>query len=130
MVSIVSAQDGSAQGIRVLINNQHLVMDTSPIIRESRTLVPLRAIFEALGATVEWDASTRTAIGRRSGRTVVLQVDNKAAWVDGRPVAVEVPPTLYGGRIMLPTRFIAESLGQKSAGIDRTELLWRKRSIR
>lgn len=55
--SVVAA---ASQPIRVTVNRQALVMDTQPVMRNGRTLVPLRAIFEALGAAVEWEASTRT----------------------------------------------------------------------
>jgi len=48
-----------ASGISVQINGNPLALDQPPIVQEGRTLVPLRAIFEALGAEVEWDASNK-----------------------------------------------------------------------
>ena len=101
------------QPINVTVNHRALVMDTQPVIRDGRTLVPLRAIFEALGASVEWDAGTRTITGKRDNRTIILQIDNPTARVNDRAVPLDVPPTVIGGRTMVPTRFIAESLGAR-----------------
>ena len=50
---------------------------------EGRTLVPVRAIFEAIGATVEWDNSTRTATGKKDGTIVSIQINNTTAYVNG-----------------------------------------------
>lgn len=50
-------------GINIIINNQDYSFDPPPMIQEGRTLVPMRAFFEALGADVKWDPETRTAIG-------------------------------------------------------------------
>jgi len=114
MLSIVllfPAVTMASQPISVTVNHRALVMDTQPIIRDGRTLVPLRAIFEALGASVEWDAGTRTITGRRNERTIILQIDNPTARVNDNVVILDVPPAVIGGRTMVPTRFIAESLG-------------------
>lgn len=108
--SVVAA---ASQPIRVTVNRQALVMDTQPVMRNGRTLVPLRAIFEALGAAVEWEASTRTITGRGNDRTIILQIDNPAARVNNNSLTLDVPPAVIGGRTMVPTRFIAESLGAR-----------------
>jgi len=86
-------------------------MDVPPVIRDGRTLAPLRAIFEALGASVEWDDATRTITSRRKDRTIILQIDNPTARVNNAPIVLSVPPVVIGGRTMVPVRFIAESLG-------------------
>jgi len=85
-------------------------MDTQPVIRDDRTLVPLRAIFVALGSSVEWDAGTRTITGKRNNKTIILQIDNPTGRVNDSVVILDVPPAVIDGRTMVLTRFIAESL--------------------
>lgn len=97
--------------IQVSLNGQILQFDVPPQIVSGRTMVPLRAIFEALGATVGWDEQTRTITGQRGARTVVLQINNQLAWVDGGAVTLDAPAIIWAGRTLVPTRFIAESLG-------------------
>lgn len=99
------------QPIMVTVNGRALFMDTQPVIIGGRTLVPLRAIFEALEATVVWDASTRTITGVKDKTTILLQIDNPVAKIGVNTVTLDVPPTVVGGRTFVPTRFIAESLG-------------------
>jgi len=108
--------------IGVTVNGRALVMETQPVVRDGRTLVPLRAIFEALGASVEWDARTQTITGKRNGTTVTLQIDNPVARINNNAVSLDTPPTVISGRTMVPTRFIAESLGAKVVwnGLTRT----------
>ncbi|MBS3986232.1 MAG: thermonuclease family protein [Selenomonadales bacterium] len=101
------------QPISVVVNGRALVMDVPPVIRSGRTLVPLRAIFEALGASVEWNDATRTITGRRAETTITLQIDNPSATVNTARVTLDVPPTIVGGRTLVPARFIAESLGAR-----------------
>ncbi|MBE7053557.1 MAG: hypothetical protein E7391_04700 [Ruminococcaceae bacterium] len=101
------------EGIKVIINKKALTMDQMPVIVNGRTLVPLRAIFEALGATVGWDDATKTATGVLDDTTVSLQIDNTNAKVNGKDVTLDVPAQIVGSRTLVPVRFISESLGCK-----------------
>jgi hypothetical protein len=98
-------------------------MDRHPVIRSGRTLVPLRAIFEALGAKVSWNDSTRTITGRNNNNTIILQIDNPRARVNNRNITLDAPPAVIGGRTMVPTRFIAESLGARVNWNNRTRIV-------
>jgi len=102
------------QPISITVDGRSLSVDTPPSMRDGRVLVPLRAIFEALDATVRWDAGTRTITGERRGKTVILQIGSPQATVSGRQVFLDVPPAIIGGRTMVPIRFIAEGLGAKA----------------
>jgi peptide/nickel transport system substrate-binding protein len=97
--------------IRVMINGTPLATDVAPIIRNDRTLVPMRAIFERLGATVHWDGATRTVRAYRREDAIVLEIDSGRAWVNGPRREMDVPPLINGGRTMVPLRFVAEALG-------------------
>ena len=88
-------------------------------IVNDRTMVPLRKIFELLGANVEWDTSTRTASAKKDDIFIKLQIDNPIAEVssDGqiRKIELDSKPILINDRTMVPLRFISESLGKQVA---------------
>lgn len=102
-----------AEPIKVLVENKPLVLEVAPMVQDGRTLVPLRAIFEALGATVEWEPSTKTITGTQENKIIILQLDNKIASIDGVEVELDVPATAINGTTLVPVRFIAESLDAK-----------------
>jgi hypothetical protein len=93
------------------VNGMPVAMDAAPFIKDGRTLLPIRALIETLGGTVEWNASTKTATVMLGSRTVVLTIGSKTALVGGRPVALDVAPMIVKGHTFLPLRFIAENLG-------------------
>lgn len=99
-----------AAAVDLYVDTNKIETDTPPTLVDGRTLVPVRAIFEALGATVEWDNETRTATGTRGETTVVIQIDNTTAYVNGDPKELDVPAQIINNRTMVPARFISESL--------------------
>ncbi len=111
LLILILSTTAFAEPIKVLINNQHLVVPVDPIIEANRTLVPLRAIFEALGVNVEWDQNTKTVTGTRDDKIIKLQIDNKIASIDGIEVELDVPARNINDSTLVPVRFIAESLG-------------------
>ncbi|KNY26851.1 stalk domain-containing protein [Pseudobacteroides cellulosolvens] len=100
-------------GIKVQISGRPVIFDSQPVIKYSRTLVPLRSIFEVLGADVKWDSETQTVTAVKEGKTVVLTINKKEASIDGNKTSLEVPAMVIGGRTFVPTRFISESMGAK-----------------
>lgn len=102
----------SADGeIRVFVDGTAVSFDQPPVIIGDRTLVPLRAIFEAMDATVSWDASTRTAIGKKDGTTVKITIDENVLYKDKTAITLDVSAKLIGGRTMVPARAISEAFG-------------------
>ena len=106
----------------VYLNGEKMTFDAAPFIENDRTLVPLRAIFEACGATITWDQSTLTALGINETKaedgsaatsSVVVQINNPTAFVDSKPVELDVPAKVVNDRTFVPVRFIVESLGEK-----------------
>lgn len=99
--------------IKVTIDSKPLYFDVEPTNINGRTLVPLRTIFESLGAEVQWDGSTQTITGTKGNIKVILQINNKIATVNGKKVELDVAAKVIDGRTLVPARFIAESLGAK-----------------
>ncbi len=97
-------------GPKLYLNGQRIFPDVPPRIREGRVLVPLRIIMENLQARVAWDEEERKVTVERKGRRVELFIDRQEALVDGRPVALDVPPVIDRGRTLVPIRFVSENL--------------------
>lgn len=101
----------AAAPVRLVVAGQEVVPDVPPVLSGGRVLVPLRGVFEALGATVQWDPAQGAVIARRAGREVVLAPGSREARVDGRPVPLDEPARVVGGRVLVPLRFLGEALG-------------------
>lgn len=90
----------------------------------SRTMVPMRKIFELLGLEVEWDGENKIVTGKSENITIILQIDNNVATKEvagqKKEIILDVPPMLIEDRTMVPLRFIAESL-DKQVGWDNKE---------
>jgi len=99
------------QEIKVLVNGTAVAFDQPPIIENGRTLVPLRAIFEALGATVEWEQSTQTVTAVKDDITIILKIGDAFLTKNGERIALDVPAKIVGGRTLVPARAVAESFG-------------------
>jgi hypothetical protein len=76
-----------------------------------RTMVPLRGIFESLGAQVNWDASTRMITANKNSTEVELTIGDPHATVNGQTVLLDSPAMIMDGSTMVPLRFISEALG-------------------
>ncbi len=94
--------------IKVLFNNKYLSFDVPPFIENSRTMVPLRAIFEALGAEVKWDGDTKTVTAKKNGTEIKLVIDG-AAYKNGELMELDTPAKIINNRTVVPLRFVAES---------------------
>ncbi|HEV2357599.1 MAG TPA: copper amine oxidase N-terminal domain-containing protein [bacterium] len=97
--------------VHVLVDGQPVAFDVPPQIDNGRVLVPLRGVFERLGATVAWDDRTQTVLAQRGATGVSLVIGNTQAMVNGRPEIIDVPPLVVAGRTMVPLRFISQALG-------------------
>lgn len=101
--------------VRVVVNGKQVAFDQKPVIENSRTLVPMRAIFEALGAEVTWDNDTRSVLAvSESGTKITLMIDSKNMLVNGKDMVVlDVPAKIMGSRTMVPLRAISEAFNCK-----------------
>ncbi len=103
----------SENDIKVILDGTALSFDQPPVMLNDRVLVPLRAIFEALNADVEWNESTSTITSTKDDTVVIMQIGNNVFTVNGTEKELDVPPQLIGERTLVPVRAIAESFDCK-----------------
>jgi len=101
-----------AQSISVTVNNAPVAfVSAKPIQKNSAVLVPLRGVFQALGATVQYDSASK-AIVATEGKTVVsLTVGSRTALVNGQKELLQQPSETINGTTLVPLRFVAEAFG-------------------
>ncbi len=98
--------------IDVNINGERIWMDDClPYIKNNRTMVPMRAIFEALGAEVSWDDATKTAIGVKDGIEVKITIGENVLYKNGEAIELDAPAEITNDRTMVPVRAISEAFG-------------------
>lgn len=102
-----------ADQITVKINGVVQTYDQPPVIINGRTLVPLRGIFEALGANVSWDGQTQTVTATKGGTTIQLKIGFAIAYKNGAVIHLDQSSLLINDRTMVPVRFVSEALGAK-----------------
>ena len=101
----------AAAAPKVLVDGSTLNFSVPPRVEQGTTLVPLRGIFEALGASVVWDGATQTVNASKGGTQIKLQIGSKTAYRNGQAVTLSVPGKVIGGSTLVPLRFVSEALG-------------------
>ena len=110
------------------VNGASKTLDSPPVIKNGRTLVPIRAIIEALVGTVAWDATTKKATVTLGKKTIALWIGKSVATVNGVSTPIDstdakVVPEIINGRTMLPLRFVTENLGATVAWEQSTQTI-------
>ena len=106
--------------IPILYNDHHVYANPSEL-KQNRTLaalvkngvilVPLRSMFEAMGATVSYDAASKTATAKKDGASVQVTLGKTEAVINGESRPLDVPPEMYKGSLVVPVRVMSEALG-------------------
>ncbi|WP_236915887.1 copper amine oxidase N-terminal domain-containing protein [Clostridium sp. Cult2] len=91
------------------LNNNKI--NTNPVMVNGRTLVPVRALLEEMGATIKWDGKTRIVTAIKGNTTVIMKIDSKIVTVNGEAFELDVPAKLINSSTYIPARFISESFG-------------------
>ncbi len=111
MLAVLCFQVSAQEPPRVLLDGRALTFDVPPTIENGRVLVPMGAIFNAMGAVVTWDAVTSTATAIKNGVTVILPIGADYATINGNAKTLDVPAQIVNGRTLVPLSFIALALG-------------------
>lgn len=129
IVSLSSVAFASQEVIEVKLNDKYIDFTDNegnrvdPTLINSRTMVPMRKIFETFGAEVEWDGATQKVTAKTNNKEISLQINNKNAMLkdiesdETKTITLDSEPVILDGRTMVPVRFIAESL-DKQVGWD------------
>lgn len=86
-------------------------LDVSPTIIKDFTVVPLRALGDALGAETAYDGATRTVTVKYAQKVLVFYIDSNLVKVNDSWVVADIPATLLNNRVMIPARFVSQSFG-------------------
>ena len=102
------------ENIKIVVGGNELQgLDQPPIIANGKTLVPVRALFESIGADVDWDGTTKTVTATRGSDIVRMKIGDKNIYKNGKVYEVtEVSPKTINGRTMIPARVAAEIFGR------------------
>ncbi len=99
----------SNDNITVYVDDKTVMFDVQPQMIGGRTMVPLRAIFESLGATVEWEEATKSITAYNEAYMVKAQIDSPKLMVNGVEKTMDITPLIVDGRTLVPARFVAEA---------------------
>lgn len=112
VLGLVPAGALAQQAPTVVIDGAPMAFsDQPPVEQAGRIYVPMRAIFERLGATVVYANGTINAT--RGHRTIQLQIGQAVATVDGQQTQLDAPPFEIGARTLVPLRFVSQALGAR-----------------
>lgn len=97
--------------IKILLNGRQIASDTAPVIKNDRTLVPLRAVLEAMGAEVSWNEIEQDITVLLNGRRMELHIGVNEMLADNETIMLDTAPEIINNRTMVPIRAIAEASG-------------------
>ncbi len=96
------------------IQKNNVIMDVEPkVVGEGHTMIPLRGVFDQMGARLRYDGNTREVTIETEDKTVVLKLNTKEAEINGEQVRMSSEVFTENGRTLLPLRFVGEQLGYK-----------------
>ena len=106
--------DGTPQnGIAVFSNGEQISFEQEPYIENDHTLVEMRAVFESLGANVDWNGEDKTVTAVKDDIKIQLQIDNSIMQVNSESVELETPARLVNDNTMVPIRAVSEAFGAR-----------------
>lgn len=106
--------------VQLFLDDLLLEADVPAVITNGRTMIPIRAVAEALGADVGWEEAAQQVTLERAGTTIVMTLGSRTALVNGEPVEMDIAPYTENDRTLLPVRYVAEFFGQKVDWEDKT----------
>ena len=101
----------ASDSISLVINNKKVECEVPPVIVNSRTLVPVRVLFEHLDAKVDWNGSLRQVMVTSGTTVMIFNIDSKIVYLNGAIHTLDAAPVIMNDRTLVPVRFISEKLG-------------------
>ncbi|MEI7025596.1 stalk domain-containing protein [Paenibacillus sp. y28] len=109
--------------LSLFINGHDRTSEAAPTLIGDTTFVPLRMIFEALGADVYWDQATKSVTAVKGETTVSLTIGSATAAINEEIITLDAPPQLVDGSTMVPLRFVSEALGAEVSWDEATKTI-------
>lgn len=100
-----------SNNVSVEVNGEKVTFKDPILNKNGHLFLPMRNFFELIGTSVNWNQKTKTASAERNEKRVDVTVNSKSANVNGKKVAIDVPPFLYKDKTYVPIRFLSENLG-------------------
>ena len=97
--------------IKVILNGEEVVFDQGPILVNEKPMIPLRAVFEKMGASISWDNDTETVMAICRDTIVMLQIDNEKMFKLDEAIVLETPAMLVNDRTLIPIHAISDVWG-------------------
>lgn len=111
LVSSITCAFATSNEISVYVEGQKIDFDVLPQTINGRTMVPIRAIFEVMGATVVWYDDTQTAICTKDNTTVKMTLNSTTEYINDIAYTMDVAPVIINNRTLAPARYVAEAFG-------------------
>lgn len=111
LTAIPGFAQAANQDIQVIVDGKQVTFDVQPQLIENRTFVPLRAVLEAMGATVWWDQSTQTGYAEKDGVKVRMPLNSDKIFRGDQEIVMDVPVQMIQNRLLIPLRFTSQALG-------------------
>lgn len=118
------ANAASSSAPKVILNGKQLTFEVPPVIENGRTLVPVRTIFEAMGAEVGWNVVSRTVTAHKGAIDVTMPISSTTPRVNGCTNKLEVAPKIINGRTLAPLRFVGEAFGGRVSWDEDTRTIY------
>ncbi|GHV44774.1 hypothetical protein FACS189492_1600 [Clostridia bacterium] len=120
---LLSTIHNTGDDVSVILDGAVLDFDVQPRTVNDRTMVPMRTIFESLGAVVNYDEETETVFARSDAVTLVHKIGDKVLYVNGDPVEMDVESFEEDGRTLVPVRFVSQALGARVDWVEANQVV-------
>ena len=110
-LSIPILSYAETSNISVYIDNRRVSFQANPYMENDRVMVPMRKIFEELGAAVTWDDDAQSVSAVKGQTTAILAIGLNIMYINGEPTTLDNPPVLIYDTTYVPLRAVSESLG-------------------
>ena len=111
---VVVMSEERASSISLYVNDRKVETTAQdPVNIDGRVLVPTREVFEALGASVQWQGATKQVTIQYKKTKVLLKVNDREGFVNGKSTLMDVPTQIINNKVLIPIRFVSEAIGLK-----------------